>query len=164
MSVAIVDAGPLIFLARLNRLDLLKMTAEHVFVPTAVLEEIRSKPDPTLSMINGVLGNWLSECKLNNPGLMKLLLGLGAGEREVLMQAFEQHASIVIIDDQDARRVTRRLGLKLIGTIGLLLVGKKRGIVSSVRAEIEQLEASGFWISKSLRLEALKEAGENEYS
>ncbi len=63
-------------------------------------------------------------------------------------------------DDQDARRTARRLGLKPIGTIGLLLVGKKQGIVDSVDNEINRLVKYGFWITDSLHLAALREAGE----
>ncbi len=68
----------------------------------------------------------------------------------------------VVLDDQDARRATRRLGFKPIGAIGLLLVGKKQGIVNSVRSDIDQLVEYGFWVSDGLRKEALREAGETE--
>lgn len=43
MSIAIVDASPLLFLARLNRLELLNICANKVYIPNAVLEEIDKK-------------------------------------------------------------------------------------------------------------------------
>jgi predicted nucleic acid-binding protein len=66
------------------------------------------------------------------------------------------------MDDLDARRVARRLGLEPIGTVGLLLAGKKRGIVLSLKAALDRLAGMGFWISQALLAEALKEAGEGE--
>jgi len=162
MIARVVDAGPLLFLGRLNLLDLLSLGTDRVFVPASVLAEIRRKPDPVLELIEAALGTWLMECLLNNPELTKLLPDLGAGEQEVMIQALEQKAVSVVMDDLDARRVARRLGLTPIGTVGLLLAGKKRGIVSSLRDEIDRLREAGFWLSENLRAEALREAGEEE--
>ena len=160
MRIAIVDASPLLFLARLNRLELLKICADKVYIPNAVLEEIDKKQDEATGSIRDILSTWLIECTIVNQDFRNLLLGLGAGEIDVMVQAYEQKAHWVVLDDQDARRTARRLGFKPIGTIGLLLVGKKQGIVNSVKNDIEQLVEYGFWISDNLRKEALREAGE----
>ncbi len=160
MSIAIVDASPLLFLARLNRLELLKSSAEKIYIPDAVLEEINKKQDTATDSIKEILNTWLFECTIKNQELRDMLFGLGSGEQDVMIQAYEQRTSLVILDDQDARRTARRLGLKPIGTIGLLLVGKKRGIVDSVENEINRLVEYGFWISDNLRIEALREAEE----
>lgn len=160
MRIAIVDASPLLFLARLNRLELLKICADKVYIPNAVLEEIDKKQDEATGSIRDILSTWLIECTIVNQDFRNLLFGLGAGEIDVMVQAYEQKAHWVVLDDQDARRTARRLGFKPIGTIGLLLVGKKQGIVNSVKNDIEQLVEYGFWISDNLRKEALREAGE----
>jgi len=160
MSIAIVDASPLLFLARLNRLELLKSSAEKIYIPDAVLIELNKKQDTATGSIKEILNTWLFECTIKNQELRDMLFALGSGEQDVMIQAYEQRTSLVILDDQDARRTARRLGLKPIGTIGLLLVGKKRGIVDSVENEINRLVEYGFWISDNLRIEALREAGE----
>jgi predicted nucleic acid-binding protein len=162
MRARVVDAGPLLFLARLGRLDLLLLGADQIYVPVAVLAEIRQKPDPALEPIQAMLGTWLAECSLTDPELLKLLPDLGAGEREVIVQALERKVTSVVLDDLDARRVARRLGLEPIGTVGLLLAAKKRGIILSLKGELDRLAGMGFWISRALRAEALKEAGEEE--
>lgn len=110
MRARVVDAGPLLFLARLGRLELLLLGADEVFVPMAVLAEIQQKLDPALELIQTLLGTWLAECSLASPQLLKLLPDLGAGEREVIIQALEQKVTSVVMDDLDARRVARRLG------------------------------------------------------
>ncbi len=51
MSLHIVDAGPLLFMARLNRLDLLRIGVDRVLVPSAVLIEIYRKEDPAMEII-----------------------------------------------------------------------------------------------------------------
>lgn len=162
MSLRIVDTGPLLFLARLNRLELLKIRAERVLVPSAVIIEIQRKDDLALERIRVCYGDWLGECIVTNPQLLKLLPDLGKGEREVIAQALGQKINSVVLDDLDARRIARRFGLVPTGTVGLLLAAKKLGLLSSLKVELEYLKAMGFWISQSLWIEALKEAGEEE--
>ena len=75
-------------------------------------------------------------------------------------QAREIGADRVVMDDLDARRMARRLGLELIGTIGLLLSARLRGEVPSMRGEIDRLEALGFRIAPDLVAAVLQAAGE----
>ncbi len=99
MSIAIVDASPLLFLARLNRLELLNICANKVYIPNAVLEEIDKKKDESTVSIRGILNGWLLECKIANQYYRNLLFGLGAGEIDVMVQAYEQKANWVVLDD-----------------------------------------------------------------
>ncbi len=162
MNARIVDAGPLLFLARLERFSLLCLDVDQVLVPSAVLQEIRQKPDPVLNFIETNLENWLRECPLTNMRILEQLPILGKGEREVIAQAIEQRIISVVLDDMNARRVARGLGLQPIGTVGLLLAAKKRGLLPSLKAELQRLIALGFWISQSLWEEAIQEAHERE--
>jgi len=91
---------------------------------------------------------------------LRLLPGLGKGEREVIAQALEQNIDSVVLDDLDARRSARRFGLIPIGTVGLLLAAKKLNLLPSLKAELERLKKMDFWISQSLIERALTEAGE----
>lgn len=68
MRARVVDAGPLLFLSRLGRLDLLLLGMERVYVPGAVLAEIRQKPDPALSPIQTLLGFGGRRTGGNRPG------------------------------------------------------------------------------------------------
>ncbi len=85
MSIAIVDAGPLLFLSRLNRLELLSNCADKVYVPNAVLEEIDKKQDEATGLIKNILNTWLFECTVVNQDFRNLLFGLGAGEKDVIV-------------------------------------------------------------------------------
>jgi len=111
MTMRIVDAGPLLFLARLNRLEILKIGASRVLVPSAVLIEIQKKNDLAMEIIHASYGNWLGECLITDPEILKMLPDLGKGEREIIAQAIEQKINSVVLDDLDARRIARRFGL-----------------------------------------------------
>lgn len=72
MSLCIVDTGSLLFLARLNRLELLEIGVDRVLVPPAVLIEIHRKEDPVLEIIRACYGDWLGECMINNLEILRL--------------------------------------------------------------------------------------------
>ena len=160
MTRRLTNASPLVFLAKLDRLDLLCLGVEEVLVPSGVLEEVRAKRDEAAQQVEARLGHWLKECSLTGPEYLRLLPDLGPGEREVIAQALQEEILSVGLDDLDARRTARRMGLQPIGTIGLLLAARKRGMLPSLAQELDRLRACSFRVSAALSEQALREAGE----
>jgi predicted nucleic acid-binding protein len=157
----VVDASPLVFLAKLGRLDLLRSGADTVFIPPAVLTEIHAKQDQATRAIEQAHRSWLRIRSVSYREAVDILLAdLGLGEAEVIALARETGADRVVLDDLDARRRARRLGLDLVGTVGLLLAARLRGEIPSLGDEIKRLQSLGFRISSSLVDAVLHEAGE----
>lgn len=156
----VVNTAPLIFLAKLDRLELLRLGADNVFVPEAVIAELNAKPDETNVRVEKCLGSWLHQKTLADPSRKKLVPDFGKGEVEVFLLADELGTKDVVLDDQDARRYARRLGLKPIGTLGLLLAARRKGLIPSLRAEIQRLRELGFRATEELVARILEEAGE----
>lgn len=162
MSRWVVDTSPLIFLAKLDRLDLLRRSADEVLVPAAVIEEVRAYPDEASRKIEDALGSWLREERVEGRQVVDVLLAdLDFGEAEVIALAHETFAERIVMDDLDGRRFARRLKLEPIGTLGLLLAARLRGELSSLREEIERLERQGFRASPSLVEAILRASGED---
>lgn len=162
MSRWVVDTSPLIFLAKLDRLDLLRRSADKVLVPAAVIEEVRAYPDEASRKIEDALGSWLREEKVEGRQVVDILLAdLDFGEAEVIALAHETSAERIVMDDLDGRRFARRLKLEPIGTLGLLLAARLRGELSSLREEIGRLERQGFRVSPSLVEAVLRASGED---
>jgi predicted nucleic acid-binding protein len=160
MSRWIVDTSPLIFLAKLDRLDLLRTSADEVLVPAAVVGEVRAHPDEASQKIENALGSWLREKNVEGRRVVDILLAdLDLGEAEVIALAWAA-AERIVMDDLDGQRFARRLGVQAIGTLGLLLAAKLRGELDSVRIEVERLEREGFRVSPSLLQSVLRAAGE----
>jgi predicted nucleic acid-binding protein len=86
---------------------------------------------------------------------------LDQGEAEVIALAKEVHTDRIVMDDLDARRLARRVGFELVGTLGLLLAAHLRGEIPSVREEIERLVDFGFRAASSL-VEAVLKGAEGE--
>ncbi|MFA0784850.1 MAG: hypothetical protein YYHSYBAR_003241 [Candidatus Fervidibacter sacchari] len=93
---------------------------------------------------------------------MRVLTDMDEGERAVLAQALQEGIDSVVLDDMEARRIARRLGLKPIGTVGLLIVARQRGLIDSLKTELDRLKALGFWLSEELYREALRAVGESD--
>ena len=160
MNRRIADTSVIVFLAKLGRLELLRLGVEEVLVPGAVLTELRIRRDEATDRVDSHLGTWLKECSLVHTDLLQLLSDLGQGEREVIAQAVQEKADSVALDDQEARRIAHRSGLESIGTIGLLLAAKKQALIPTLKPELERLRGMGFWITEALAAQALREAGE----
>ncbi|HXH14485.1 MAG TPA: DUF3368 domain-containing protein [Alphaproteobacteria bacterium] len=160
MTRRLVNASPLIFLAKLGRLDVLRLGTEEILLPATVLEEIRAKQDIATVQMEQHLGTWLNMCSITRPEVLQFLPDLGEDERDVIAQALQEGIASVVLDDQEARRVARRLGLEPIGTVGLLLAAKKRSLLPSVKNELDRLRGFGFWVSEDLVRQVLQEAGE----
>ena len=157
----VVDTGPLIFLAKLDRLSLLQQGADEVLIPSAVLDEVRVLRDEASRKIEAATQSWLQVQEISNRQALEMLLAdLDAGEAEVIALARETEAERVIMDDLDARRFARRVGLSPVGTLGLLLAARLQGELPSIKSEIERLRQFGFWASESLIQSVLEASGE----
>ncbi|MBN1873500.1 MAG: DUF3368 domain-containing protein [Anaerolineae bacterium] len=161
MTLWVADASPLIFLAKLERLDLARYGVDTVCIPEAVLAEVQAKPDMAKAAITTAVRTWLTVRKVNNPQVVELLsIDLDLGEAEVIALAKTLNAHRVLLDDLDARRFARRAGLKPVGTLGLLLAARLRGEIPSLKIEIDRLQLLGFRASPALVIAVLQEAGE----
>ena len=86
--------------------------------------------------------------------------GLGAGETEGIALARSIEGSVVLLDDRRAREVAASLGVRVTGTLGVLLLAKERGLVARISDEIDRLQAFGFRLSDPVRRAVLEIAGE----
>ncbi len=78
----------------------------------------------------------------------------------MLWLAMETAGSVAVLDDRDARRVARQLGIPLTGTLGLLVDAKQCGLIPAVTPLLDELERYNFHMSTRIRETILKAAGE----
>jgi predicted nucleic acid-binding protein len=156
----VVNASPLILLARIDRLDLLASLAKLLVVPKAVVREIQagSDRDGTAGKVEALPSIFQVEDR-PVPDRIRLW-DLGAGESQVLVHAIERPGSEVVLDDLAARRCARSLGLSMIGTLGIVILCRHRGVLSAARPVIEMLCEAGLRLKPVLMNEALAKVGE----
>jgi len=128
--VAVLDAGPLIHLDQLGRLNLLEDFKE-LLVPKAVLDEaLRHRPGIKLTALSNV--EIITESPPLPADLLKLAdeLALHAGERAALAVIKARGGQFLLSDDAAARSVALAVGFQTHGTIGLILRSNRRGQIS----------------------------------
>jgi predicted nucleic acid-binding protein len=131
----IANATPLIALALLDKLDLLRQMFDEVIVPAAVYEEVVTQASDRPGARVIAQAGWLRVVSpQTTPTLEPMLLGLDAGEVEVLLLAREQPPDWVIIDERQGRRVARAMGLPIKGTLGILLAAVLAGLLPKQEA------------------------------
>ena len=86
---------------------------------------------------------------------------LGMGEAQAIAAACQSPAAgAVVLDDQAGRRCALAHGLKVVGTVGLVLRAKQSGLIEAARPVLERLVDSGMFLEASLVQGALAQVGE----
>jgi predicted nucleic acid-binding protein len=150
-----VDASCLIGLSKVQMETLPLQLYTKVIIPPAVQAEF-----------GGAVEGYIVQPPSNRVHVQTLRLILGAGESEVialgveLSQGGEQVE--MVLDDLQARRIALSYGLRIVGTVGLLIRAKQSGYMESVRAILQQMRASGFRCSPELFRRAIELAQEGD--
>jgi uncharacterized protein len=146
------DASPLIALEQIGRLGLLAALYGSIGVPPAVAGEVRdSVPLPSWIQVKHHVGSMPAHLRRST---------LDRGEQELLWLAHETGASRVLIDEQPARKMARTFGMRVTGTLGVLLAAKRAGHVSDVRSLVDNLVATRFFLTPELYDRIISDAGE----
>lgn len=154
----VVNASPLIVLARAGRIDLLALAGTPIHVPESVSREVRAHSDDAALALDTVV--WLQT--VPDSEMMPLVRGwdLGPGESAVLEWAQANRPARAIIDDYAARKLANVLGVQVTGTLGLALLARKQGKVPLARLLVEELTRAGLYLSKPVVERALRLVGE----
>lgn len=143
------NTTPLSSLIRIDRHGLIPQLYPKIYIPEAVAEELdRGKY---------AVGEWRDKVVdfveiIDNPkpsSLTRILaIEVDPGEAAAIALATERSADLLIIDDLAGRRAAQRVGLKLTGTVGLILSAAEAGLVINPFVVIEELRTrGGLWLS-----------------
>lgn len=157
-SVVVADAGPLIALGRLNHLDLLPRLFADVQVTTTVLAECLAQPErPDAQRIAAAVSvGHIHRC----PDAEHVDTGpLDPGESSAVARAREIGAGL-LMDDRAAVVHARAIGLKVIGTLGVLVLAKRNGLLEEIGPLVRQMRDGGYYLGEATFRAALDAAGE----
>ena len=154
--VVVADASPLILLAAIGRLDLLRLLYGRVLLPAAVYQEVAGARVSAPGAAQAAAAEWLEVVTVHTP---RAWPGLDEGEASALSLAIELQADLVVIDERAGRRVATQEGLAVIGVLGVLTTARRQGLVADLRHELTRLrDEAGIWISDRLFEAALRTA------
>jgi len=160
MRIVLCNASPLMALDKLNRLDLLASLYEQVRIPQAVYDEVvtqgtaRGAPDSFAVRLFWQRQQWpIVNVPKEELAAFAQTVILDRGELEVLALAQSLKDALVLMDDEVARGEARRLGLRLSGTLGILVQAYQQGSLSFDQAELLIREIAAhpdIWIAGGL--------------
>ncbi|MEM6648095.1 MAG: DUF3368 domain-containing protein [Bacteroidota bacterium] len=155
----VLDASPLIALGKIGLLQALPTLASSVVIPEAVVAEVNA--GSTLDPANLWLASQRAAKIASVPVAPETALQhLGAGERAVISYALAHPGFDAVLDDRAARTHAHRLGVRPVGTLGILVLAKREGVVDQVAPLLESLLDAGYRVGQPLVDAVLREAGE----
>lgn len=151
------NSSPLIALAKIEMLYVL----DEVVIPKVVFDEV-TKPEKGYAKELHEWGNdKVIEVK-NRKAVEYLEMLIDKGEAETVVLAEELNADAVLIDDLKARKIAKFRGLKVIGTIGILLNAVDKGFINDIKPLLDKLIKQKIRISEELYEHALELANERK--
>jgi len=159
MLKVVSNTTPIITLLKLSRLDILKLLYGKIYISEAVYHEIEAGKE-SVYYTDLKFIEWIVIEKIRDKNALKYFLDLDAGEAETIILATELQADLILLDEKLGRFYAKHAGLKIAGTLGVLLKAKKKGIIKNVKPIIEELIEKGFWLSPDLIIHVLQIANE----
>ena len=160
--IIVSNTTPLIGLASIQRFDLLRQLFGEVHIPQAMYDEaVLAGREAGGAKQEVSTAQWIRTVSVQDRLAVEVLLDdTDLGEAETIVLARELGADWVLMDEKKGRRKLEQLGLKKIGTLGILLKAKQLGLLAVIRPEIEQLHRQGFSISQNVIDKVLHQAKE----
>lgn len=152
--IVVSDTSPISNLIDIGLDRLLVEMYGEVIVPHAVHDELR-KVHPNLPKFLRV------EKIQDERAVGRLKAELDLGEAEAVVLAKELHADVLLMDEQEGRRVAVREGLRVVGLLGVLIEARQEKKIGPLKPVLERLQSvAGFWMTDKLKTEVLESVGE----
>jgi predicted nucleic acid-binding protein len=150
-KIIISDTSCLIALSRIEKLDLLKDLYHEIIITKDVQQEF-----------GGSLPDWILITEVKDKQKQKdLEERLDKGEASSIALALEIDNTTLIIDEIKGRKIAQSLNIDIIGTIGIIILADKKGLISDVISTILLLANKGFRLSDNLINKIINKYGQN---
>lgn len=157
--IVVSDTSPITNLHAIGELQLLRTLYGVLHIPSAVDRELRVGVERGVHPPLEGERDWLIVHSVAVQLAAPRALDWGEIEAIALAQALK--AGLLLMDDWAGREFARGLGLKVIGTLGVLVDAKRAGILLAVRPVLDRLiEQAGFWVSETLYQQVLTSVDE----
>ena len=158
--IIIADTSPLIALALCESLDILDKLFEEVKVSNTVFDEVCMPGKPKADILKKFLNG-----KVVDVNQDELIIGgksLDFGELSSILLYKHLKADYLLIDEQIGRRIAKLNQVKVIGSLGVLIEAKNKGLIPSIKPQIEILKLSKIYFSQDLLNHALELTNEDD--
>ncbi len=160
--IVVSDISPLTNLAVIGQFELLRRLYAEVHIAQGVWDELNAGGRRWPGCDQVASAGWIQRHQVQNQALVTALRrDLDRGEAESIALAVELGADLILLDEKEGRHAAQRLGLDVVGVVGVLLEAKTKGAIDRVRPHLDALrQAAGFYLSESLYQAVLALASE----
>ena len=138
--IVVSNTTPIISLASVGKIELLKLFFKNIYIPKAVYDEIKSKKAYGYKEIDD---DFFIVKKIQNIFSQSILLqDLDIGEAQTIVLAKELNADIVLIDENLGYQISKNQNLNTKRTLSLLIASKKLGYIDSVKPILDDIKLS----------------------
>ncbi|MBN1558799.1 DUF3368 domain-containing protein [candidate division KSB1 bacterium] len=156
--IVVSNTTPIISLASIRKIEILKSLFGEILIPQAVYDEIKAKESYGYEEIDLA---FINVKKVKGQLYKDLLLSqLDLGETETILLAKELKADYVLIDENLAYKIAKNSGLDAIRTLSILLIAKEKGIIDTIKPLLDEMISKGRWYSHKVYDSFLKKIGE----
>ena len=149
MRTLIADASCLILFDKIGALPVLKGTLKQVITTDKVITEFGQSPE------------WVTVVSAYDISVYeKLRKRFGTGESSCIALAQRATNPLLIIDDRKARSIAENIGIECVGSLGVLLLAKREGVIDQVKPILTRIDETNFHLTQSLIDRVLQLAGE----
>lgn len=155
--IAVSNTSPLILLEKADHLWLLEKIFNKVRIPPSVNKE-------WLRPVEYKTPEWISVGNLSPEAASvaeKLCQILDKGEAEAIALFSTKKADWLLLDDLTGRKAAKEMGLRVVGTAGILIAAKRKGLIPKVRPILDVLKTHRYYLSDETLAKALNLAGES---
>jgi predicted nucleic acid-binding protein len=156
----VINTGPLLALAAVGRLGVLKELFARIVVPSEVCQEIAAGGRTQFAREEFAAATWFDRRGFPTVLPPFLRATLDPGEAAVIATALAENIATVCIDEALGRRYARLHGLAVTGSVGVLIRAKELGLPVNIRSSIAQMRQRGIWLGPALEAEAIRRARE----
>jgi len=144
----ICNTTPLISLSSIGLFNLLYDIYGGICIPEAVFEEVERGGGIVVPKLDNI--EWIKIIPDIRTYENSLLYQLDVGKRQVILNALQTPTDLLLIDDKIARNIAEFFGLKVKGTLGVLVEAKKRNLISSFKRKALEIRDNGIYFSSRL--------------
>ena len=163
MTVVIADAGPLIALSRIGKLDLLQQLFQQIIITTTVRDEILENDHSKgkIEVTKAINAGWLKVQSVKMMDWRTINTGVDAGEASAIYLALQMpDTTLLIIDDQAGRAEAKYQKITITGTAAVIGMAKIQGYILSAGDVLHNLRETGYYIGDAIVELVLRDIGE----
>jgi len=160
ISQVVLNASPIICMGKAGIADILPLLFNEIVVPKEVMREILGQG--TTKDKGDVLGlyPWINLVDDVLVAPQVAAWDLGQGESTVISFVLRNDGFWAVIDDREARRCAAALHCRHTGTLGIIVLAKRRGVIPSIREYLGKLKEAGLYLSDELVDQVCQNSGE----